>query len=91
MSAMGQFKNLWPDDYKGGLPIIFNFVNNHYGMGGQTQGETMSFEALPSRCRDKSGAMHAERVDGFNPLAVIDAMKQLQLLHKGKVLYYLML
>src|SRR5512133_276001 len=42
-AAMDQFRTLWPDDKKGGLPIIFNFVNNLYGMGGQTSGETMGY------------------------------------------------
>ena len=46
-------------------------------MGGQTFGETMGFGIL---ARVGAGVnpeqMHAERVDGFNPLAVIDAMKR---------------
>ena len=76
MASMGQFNELWEGEYQGGVPIIFNFFNNHYGMGGQTSGETMGFEAL---ARVGAGInaeqMHAERVDGFNPLAVIDAMR----------------
>ncbi|HMO49941.1 MAG TPA: thiamine pyrophosphate-dependent enzyme [Kiritimatiellia bacterium] len=74
-AAMGQFNNLWDEDMRGGLPIIFNFMNNFYGMGGQTAGETMAFDRL---CRVAAGvnpeAMHAERVDGYNPLAVVDAI-----------------
>ena len=77
MAAMDQFKYLWEEEYKGGLPIIFNFFNNQYGMGGQTSGETMGYGML---ARVGAGInpeqMHAERVDGFNPLAVIDAMKR---------------
>ncbi|MCY2924535.1 MAG: thiamine pyrophosphate-dependent enzyme, partial [Planctomycetota bacterium] len=61
----------------GGLPLIFNFVNNFYGMGGQPQGETMGFGVL---ARLGAGVnpdqMHAERVDGFNPLAVVDAIRR---------------
>ncbi len=76
-AAMDQFKKLWEGDYKGGLPIIFNFMNNQYGMGGQTCGETMGYDML---ARVGAGVnpemMHAERVDGYNPLAVIDAMKR---------------
>ncbi len=76
-AAMDQFNVLWEDAYKGGLPIIFNFFNNFYGMGGQTMGETMAFGEL---ARIGAGiapnALHAERVDGSNPLAVIDAMKR---------------
>lgn len=56
--------------YKGGLPLIFNFMNNLYGMGGQTMGETMGYEIL---ARVGAGVnpepMHAERVDGYNFLS----------------------
>jgi 2-oxoisovalerate dehydrogenase E1 component len=76
-AAMDQFRTLWDDPYRGGLPIIFNFMNNQYGMGGQTQGETMGYDIL---ARVGAGVnpemMHAERVDGYNPLAVIDAFKR---------------
>jgi len=76
-AAMDQFRKLWEGDYKGGLPIIFNFMNNQYGMGGQTCGETMGYEML---ARIGAGVnpemMHSERVDGYNPLAVIDAFKR---------------
>jgi 2-oxoisovalerate dehydrogenase E1 component len=73
-ATMDQFKKLWSGDQKGGLPILFNFMNNQYGMGGQTCGETMGYGIL---ARIGAGVnpemMHAERVDGYNPLAVIDA------------------
>ncbi len=76
-ATMDQFKKLWEGEYQGGLPIIFNFMNNQYGMGGQTRGETMGYDML---ARVGAGVnpdmMHAERVDGYNPLAVIDAMKR---------------
>ena len=36
-AAMDQFKQLWENDMKGGLPIIINIMNNQYGMGGQTR------------------------------------------------------
>ncbi len=74
-SAMDQFTKLWDEAHRGGLPIIFNFFNNFYGMGGQTKGETMPFDIL---ARIGAGInpdeMHAEEVDGYNPLAVIEAM-----------------
>ena len=89
-ASMDQFTKLWDGAYKGGLPIIFNFFNNQYGMGGQTNGETMGYEVL---ARFGAGVnpsqMHAERVDGFNPLAVIDAIKrkkQILIDKKGPVL-----
>lgn len=76
-ATMDQYKTLWDGDYKGGLPLIFNFMNNLYGMGGQTMGETMGYDIL---ARVGAGVnpemMHSERVDGYNPLAVIDAFKR---------------
>jgi 2-oxoisovalerate dehydrogenase E1 component len=76
-ATMDQYKTLWEGEHKGGLPIIFNIMNNCYGMGGQTQGETMGYEIL---ARVGAGVnpemMHAERVDGYNPLAVIDAFRR---------------
>ena len=74
---MDQYKKLWEGEYRGGLPLIVNFFNNQYGMGGQTRGETMGYDML---ARVGAGVnpeqMHAERIDGYNPLAVIDAMKR---------------
>lgn len=74
-ATMDQFKELWEGAHRGGLPLILNFVNNFYGMGGQPVGETMGFKVL---ARLGAGVnpeqMHAERVDGFSPLAVIDAI-----------------
>ncbi len=76
-ATMDQFRTLWEESHRGGLPLIFNFMNNQYGMGGQTQGETMGYDIL---ARVGAGVnpemMHAERVDGYNPLAVIDAFKR---------------
>ncbi len=77
LSAMDQFRTLWDDDMKGGLLLIFNIMNNQYAMGGQTRGETMGYDLWP---RIGAGVnpeqMHAERIDGYNPLAVIDAMSR---------------
>lgn len=85
-SSMDQFRRLWEGDMQGGLPIIFNFMNNQYGMGGQTRGETMGYDLL---ARLGAGVnpenMHAERIDGYNPLAVIDAYKRkIQVLQEKK-------
>lgn len=77
MGNMDQYKQLWEGDMKGGLPIIFNFFNNFYGMGGQTYGETMPYGTLARIGAGMSpNQMHAERVDGYNPLAVIDAIRR---------------
>ncbi len=76
-ATMDQYKTLWEGEFNGGLPLIFNFMNNLYGMGGQTMGETMGYGIL---ARIGAGVnpemMHAERVDGYNPLAVIDAFRR---------------
>ena len=77
-AAMDQLRYLWEDGKKGGLPILFSIFNNSYGMGGQTRGETMAYDLL---ARVGAGVtpnqMHAERIDGYNPLAVIDAVERM--------------
>ncbi|HOE95574.1 MAG TPA: thiamine pyrophosphate-dependent enzyme [Candidatus Sumerlaeota bacterium] len=76
-ATMDQYKTLWDAEHRGGLPFIMNFVNNFYGMGGQPVGETMGMRVL---ARVGAGLtpnqMHSERVDGYNPLAVIDAIRR---------------
>ncbi len=85
-AAMSQFTTLWEDEMKGGLPIIMNFMNNFYGMGGQTSTETMAYDVLARMGAGvNSDAMHAERVDGYNPLAVADAIKRKRaIIEKGE-------
>ncbi len=74
-AAMDQLTELWEEGHNGGLPILFNIFNNHYGMGGQTVGETMAYQmAARIGAGISPTQLHAERVDGFNPLAVIDAV-----------------
>jgi 2-oxoisovalerate dehydrogenase E1 component len=90
ISAMDQYHTLWPREAGGAPPILFNFFDNFYGMGGQTSGETMGYGVM---ARVGAGVnpdnMHAERVDGYNPLAVAEAIsrkKELLLAGKGPVL-----
>src|SRR5437588_6325224 len=45
-SAMDQYRKLWDASLGGGLPVIFNCVNNFYGMGGQPFGETMGIQSI---------------------------------------------
>ncbi|MCK4240572.1 MAG: thiamine pyrophosphate-dependent dehydrogenase E1 component subunit alpha, partial [Candidatus Atribacteria bacterium] len=77
LAAMDQYRTLWDKDIGGAPPILFNFFNNFYGMGGQTSGETMGYKIL---ARVGAGVnpenLHAERVDGYNPLAVADAIER---------------
>jgi 2-oxoisovalerate dehydrogenase E1 component len=86
LAAMDQYRTLWPKEVGGAPPILFNVFNNFYGMGGQTHGETMGYQVL---ARVGAGVnpenMHAERVDGYNPLAVADAVeRKRKLLVEGK-------
>jgi len=90
LASMDQYRTLWGKDAGGAPPILFNFFNNFYGMGGQTSGETMPYQVL---ARVGAGVnpdnMHAERVDGYNPLAVLDAVerkKKILLAGEGPVL-----
>ena len=89
-SIMDQYTTLWDDAYKGGLPIIFNFMNNGYAMSGQTSGETAGYRFLARVGAGYNEAqLHAERIDGLNPFAVIDAFrrkKEIVLRHEGPVL-----
>jgi 2-oxoisovalerate dehydrogenase E1 component len=85
LATMGQYRQLWAEPYRGGLPLIVNFYDNFYGMGGQTCGETMGFDML---ARIGAGLnpqqMHAERIDGYNPLAVADAiLRKKEILGRG--------
>jgi 2-oxoisovalerate dehydrogenase E1 component len=85
-AAMAQYRTLWDQELGGGLPLLVNCFNNQYGMGGQTSGETMGFDIL---ARIGAGVnpeqMHAERVNGYDPLAVIDAVqRKKQLLKEGR-------
>ncbi|HNZ68010.1 MAG: thiamine pyrophosphate-dependent enzyme [Prolixibacteraceae bacterium] len=76
-ATMDQFTKLWKEEMKGGLPLIVNIMNNQYGMGGQTCGETMGYGiAARIGAGINEDQMHAERVDGYNPLAVIDAYRR---------------
>jgi 2-oxoisovalerate dehydrogenase E1 component len=70
---MGQFRTLWERSHRGGLPIIFNFMNNFYGMGGQPSARPWASTCWPASAWASTRGMHAERVDGYNPLAVADA------------------
>lgn len=89
-ASMDQYRKLWDQSLGGGLPVLFNVMDNFYGMGGQPDGETMGCQFI---ARIGAGVnpeqMHAERVNGYDPLAVIDAIqrkKQILLDGRGPVL-----
>ncbi|MGY4257758.1 2-oxoisovalerate dehydrogenase E1 component [Bradyrhizobium sp. USDA 4516] len=76
-AAMAQFETLWSDVFKGGLPVLFLFHNNFYAMGSQAIGETLGRDRLSRIALGvNKEAMHAETVDGTNPLAVADAVRR---------------
>ena len=85
-ASMGQFTTLWEKPFNRRPPVLFSFTNNFYAMGGQTRGETMAWDRL-----SRIGAgispeqLHAETVDGSNPLAVADAVeRKAKLLRTGE-------
>ncbi len=76
-AAMDQYVTLWDKEIGGRPPMLFNFLNNFYGMGGQPVGETMGVGVLARvGLGVNADAMHAERIDGYNPLAVADAIER---------------
>ena len=89
-ASMDQITKLWDDGKGTGMPILFNVFDNHYGMGGQTRGETMGFDmAARLGAGFNPEMMHAERVNGYDPLAVIDAVsrkKEILLAGRGPAL-----
>lgn len=75
LAGMRQLQTLWDECRRGGLPVLFFFVNNFYAMGGQTQGETMSYDRLARiALAFDEPALHAETIDGNDVLAVADAV-----------------
>ena len=76
-ASMDQYRTLWDQALGGVLNIILNCMDNFYGMGGQPNGETMSCQLI---ARIGAGVnpeqMHAERVNGYDPLAVVDAFRR---------------
>ena len=85
-ASMDQCSQLWEKGHNGGLPVMFHFNNNHYGMGGQTKGETMAYDQLARFAAGvRPDQLHTERIDGYNPLAVIDAYRRkMPFLKEGK-------
>ena len=85
-AAMDQFRLLWDEQHRGGLPLIVNVVDNQYGMGSRTCGETAGYQ-IPARIGAALNPeqFHAERIDGCDPLAVIDAYRRKRrLIAEGK-------
>ena len=85
-AGMGQFRNLWQPPFDRNPPVLFCFTNNFYAMGGQTRGETMAWDRLSRIGAGMSPTqLHAETVDGSNPLAVADAVaRKAEVLRAGE-------
>ncbi len=76
-AAMDQYKELWGEGYNKRPPFMVNVMNNAYGMGGQTDGETMGNKG-PARIGAgiNPEACHGEVINGQNPLAAIDLIRR---------------
>ena len=63
-ASMAQFNTLWNTQKPGALPILFQFNNNFYAMGGQTIGVTRT-RGVTYRCaaRDSSAQVLASTHD----------------------------
>ncbi len=77
-AAQGQFTD---PDYAGensfGLPIVFALINNQYGMTGRADREVNGIGTMARRAAGFSdNNMHAEVVNGMDPLACFDAMRR---------------
>lgn len=76
-AAMKQFDTLWENP--GALPVLFCFFNNGYGMGGQTVGETMSYDYLVrSALGVNEEGLFAKRINGLDVLEVYHATKRIK-------------
>jgi len=70
--GMAQIRDLWEVGIEG-LPLIAHIVDNCYAMGGQTKGETMSYDRMVRVfAGQRQDNYHAETINGNDPLAVID-------------------
>ncbi len=90
-AAQKQFTDPALSSINFGLPIIYCLINNHYGMTGRADREVTGVNPLARRGAGFSDCnMHAEVVNGMDPLAVRDAIeraKELIAKGKGPVLY----
>ena len=65
------------DQFEKGVPVIFFIENNQFGMTGRTRDEITGIDFIARRgWAYNDVGMHAEVVNGMNPLAVHDAVKR---------------
>src|ERR1017187_8025439 len=84
-ATQAQFTNHLADR-KFGVPMIFLIINNHYGMTHRTDDEVMGVSRIARRAAGfADNNMHAEIVNGMDPLAVRDAVtRAAELCRKGE-------
>jgi 2-oxoisovalerate dehydrogenase E1 component len=84
-ATQAQFTNHLADR-KFGVPMIFLIINNHYGMTHRTDDEVMGVSRIARRAAGfADNNMHAEIVNGMDPLAVRDAvMRATEICRKGE-------
>ena len=84
-ATQAQFTNHLADR-KFGIPMIFLITNNHYGMTHRTDDEVMGVSRIARRAAGfADNNMHAEIVNGMDPLAVRDAvMRATEICRKGE-------
>ena len=63
-ATMDQFKLLWDEAHRGGLPLIINFVNNFYGMGGQPRRRDDGLQDAGAPGRGRQPRADARRARG---------------------------
>lgn len=74
-AAQMQWTNHLAKGHTFGLPIIFLIQNNQYGMTGRSEDEVMGVRNLARRAAGfADNNMHAEVVNGMDPLAVREAV-----------------
>ena len=53
-ASMDQYRKLWDESLGGGLPVIFNAMNNFYGMGGSPTGRRWAASSSPGSAREST-------------------------------------
>jgi len=83
-ATMDQTRMGFEESVRGGMPVLYNVINNQYAMGDMPVGETMGWKmAARIGAGVTPSQLHAERINGYDPLAVIDAYRRkLDILHK---------
>ena len=84
-ATQAQFTNHLAE-HKSGVPMIFLIINNHYGMTHRTDDEVMGVSRIARRAAGfAENNMHAEIVNGMDPLAVRDAVtRAAEICRKGE-------